>query len=259
MGGEDVRIWMPDFKGAFTVSSAKELIRQKHPKFDGAAILRRKEVHPTLAAQNWKFMRNACAKYDIIQSRFKIQLASSCSLCGVAKESLDHIFFHCSFVGRAWNWITDLFNLTPNANLVVSCKASQGKRSTMIRNLWRLANLVIRSELWAARNRAVFQRQQPSWSLFFKRVVKMIQDYSVRLRGYMRNCAEDVLLLDYFRVVYRSVKHQQPVEVFWQPPDDNELQICCDGMARGNPGIAGAGVVARDANCAVLGAMSIGL
>ncbi|XP_026400453.1 uncharacterized protein LOC113296361 [Papaver somniferum] len=224
IGGGDVRIWMPEFKGDLIVSSAKELIRQKYPKFDGAAILWRKEVHPTLAALNWKFMRNACA----------------------------------TFAGRAWNWIDDVFNLTPNDNLVVSCKAAQG-RSTMIRDLWRLANLVIRSELWAARNRVVFQRQQPSWSLFFKRVVKLIQEYFIRLRGYMQNCAEDVLLLDYFRVVHRSVKHQQPVEVFWQPPDENELQICCDGAARGNPGIVGAGVVARDANCAVIGAMSIGL
>ncbi|XP_026435819.1 uncharacterized protein LOC113333607 [Papaver somniferum] len=48
--GKDVRIWMPDYKVAFTVSSAKELIRQKYPKFDGASILWRKEVHPTLAA-----------------------------------------------------------------------------------------------------------------------------------------------------------------------------------------------------------------
>ncbi|XP_026378628.1 uncharacterized protein LOC113273074 [Papaver somniferum] len=128
----------------------------------------------------------------------------------------------------------------------------------MIRDLWRLSNLVIRSELWETRNRAVFQRQQPSWSLFFKRVVKMIQVYSVCLRAYMRNCAEDVLLLDYFRVIHRSVRHHQPVEVFCQPPDVNELQSC-DGAGRGNPGVAGKGVVARDVNCSVLGVMSIGL
>ncbi|XP_026400450.1 uncharacterized protein LOC113296358 [Papaver somniferum] len=241
MVGEDVRIWMPDYKGAFTVSSAKELIRQKYPKFDGASILWRKEVHPTLADKTG----NSC-------------LASRCILCGVSEEFLDHILFHCSFDGRAWNWIADIFNLTPNDNIVVSCKAAHG-RSTMIRDLWRLANLVIRFVLWATRNREVFQRQQPSLSLFFKRVVKMIQDYSVRLRGYMRNCAEDVLLLDYFRVVHRSVRHQQSVEVFWQPPDDNELQIRCDGATRGNPDISGAGVVARDANCSVLGAISFGL
>ncbi|XP_026399241.1 uncharacterized protein LOC113295102 [Papaver somniferum] len=189
LGGPDTRIWMPNFSGVFSVSSAKELIRQKH--------------------------------------------------------------------ARAWNWISDIFGLSANYNLVVSFKIAKS-RSKMIRDMWLVVKLVVRSELWAMRNKCVFERKKTNWNLFYKHVLKLIQDYSVRLRGYMLNSAEDVMILDYFRVVH-SVKHQQHVEVFWQPPDDNELQICCDGPARGNPGIAGDGVVARDANCAVLGAMSISL
>ncbi|XP_026400457.1 uncharacterized protein LOC113296364 [Papaver somniferum] len=57
----------------------------------------------------------------------------------------------------------------------------------------------------------------------------------------------------------RRVKFLQPTECFWEPPEENEIQLCCDGAARGNPGVAGAGVVARNARCLVLGAMSIGL
>ncbi|XP_026399658.1 uncharacterized protein LOC113295544 [Papaver somniferum] len=253
LDGADSRIWMPELKGNFTVNSARELIRQKFSKFPGASLLWRKEVHPTLAAQNWKFLRSACATYDIIQSRFQIHLANRCSLCGVADETLDHILFQCTFAGRAWNWIADVFDLIPNANLVVSCKEAKGK-SAMIRDLWLIANLVIRSELWTMRNKAVFLRQHPNWSIFFKRVLKLIQDYVVRL-----NNAEYVIILDYFRVNHRRVKFLQPTECFWEPPEENEIQLCCDGEARGNPGVAGAGVVARNASCLVLGAMSIGL
>ncbi|XP_026420102.1 uncharacterized protein LOC113316086 [Papaver somniferum] len=207
---------MPDLKGNFTVSSARELIRQKYSMFAGANLLWRKEVHPTLASQNWKFLRGACATYDIIQNRFKIQLANRCSLCGVADETLEHVLFHCTFAGRAWNWIDDIFDLIPNANLVVSCKAAK-ERSTMIRDMWLIANLVIRSELWVVRNKAVFQRQQPNWSIFFKRVLKLIQEFVVRLKGFMRNNAEDVIILDYFRINHRRVKFLQPTECFWEP------------------------------------------
>ncbi|XP_026399735.1 uncharacterized protein LOC113295618 [Papaver somniferum] len=166
--------------------------------------------------------------------------------------------FACTFAGRAWNWIADVFDLIPNANLVVSCKAAKGK-SAMIRDLWLIANLVIRSELWAVRNKAVFLRQHPNWSIFFKRVLKLIQDYVLRLKSFMRNSAEDVIILDFFRVNHRRVKFLQPTECFWEPPEENEIQLCCDGAARGNPGVAGAGVVARNVSCLVLGAMSIGL
>ncbi|XP_026459875.1 uncharacterized protein LOC113360594 [Papaver somniferum] len=43
------------------------------------------------------------------------------------------------------------------------------------------------------------------------------------------------------------------------PPDEGELILCCDGAARGSPRTWGAGVVARNASCEVLGAISIGL
>lgn len=128
----------------------------------------------------------------------------------------------------------------------------------MIRDLWLLENMVIRSKLWAVRNKSIFEQKQANWSVFFKRVLNLIQDYSIRIKGHMRNCPDDVILLDYFRVKHRSVKFVQPVECYWQPPDCNELQLCCDGAARGSPGVAGAGVVARDASCNVIGAISIG-
>ncbi|XP_026420116.1 uncharacterized protein LOC113316107 [Papaver somniferum] len=213
-GGEDKRVWMPKFSGDFSVSSAKELIRQKHGRFNEASMLWRKEIHPKLAAQNWKFIRGACATLDIIQSRFKINFANKCVLCETEEESLEHILFHCSFAARAWSWISGIIGMSAIFNIVASFKAAKG-RSSIVRDLWLVANLVI--------------------------------------------SVEDMVLLDYFRVFHRSVRHQQPIEVLWKPPDLNEILICCDGAARGNPGIAGAGVVARDSSCAVLGALSIGL
>ncbi|XP_026399699.1 uncharacterized protein LOC113295582 [Papaver somniferum] len=70
----------------------------------------------------------------------------------------------------------------------------------------------------------------------------------------VKSATDDVVLLNYFRVQHRSVKWHYHVACFWLPPEANDLPICCDGAARGNPGVAGAGVVARDEYCSVLGA-----
>ncbi|XP_026383959.1 uncharacterized protein LOC113279480 [Papaver somniferum] len=140
VGGEDTRIWMPEYKGQFTVSSAKIFIRQKYSMLDGASLIWRKEIHPTLAAQNCKFIRKACATYDLIRDRFKIHLANKCSLCGTTEETLEHILFQCSFASRAWNWISSVFGINANFNLLISYKATRS-RSRMIRDLWLLANL----------------------------------------------------------------------------------------------------------------------
>ncbi|XP_026459210.1 uncharacterized protein LOC113359853 [Papaver somniferum] len=146
-GGEESMVWMPDLKGNFSVSSAKELIRKKISSSGG-----------------------------------------------------------------------DVFNLEKRV------KADKG-RSQMVRDLLLTANL----------------------------------DYSGRLKGYMKKTSEDIILLDYFRVCHRKVKMHHLVECYWHPPDLNEIQLCCDGAARRNPGRAGAGVVERDSSCNVIGAMFIGL
>ncbi|XP_026416316.1 uncharacterized protein LOC113311703 [Papaver somniferum] len=62
--GSDKNIWMPDFKGLFSVKSARELVRTKYPNLEEAKLLWKKVVHPSLAAQNWKFVRGACATLD---------------------------------------------------------------------------------------------------------------------------------------------------------------------------------------------------
>ncbi|XP_026455602.1 uncharacterized protein LOC113356626 [Papaver somniferum] len=218
---------MPDLKGVFSVSSAKELVRNKFPKVERASLIWRKEIHPVLAAQNWKFLRGICATHDLIKERFKIPIASRCCLCGIEEETLDHVLFSCSFATRAWNWISQIFDLIPNSNLIISCKATSG-RSQMVWELWLLANLVFKSELWALRNKGVFEQKKLYWNVFLKSVLK-------------------------------RVKWQQPKEYFWHPRESNEILLYCDGAARGNPGRAGAGVVALDASCNVIGAMSIGL
>ncbi|XP_026442513.1 uncharacterized protein LOC113342071 [Papaver somniferum] len=51
-GGDDHRVWMPEMRGNFTVSSAKQLIRKKYNVLDVYGLLWRKVIHPNLAAQN---------------------------------------------------------------------------------------------------------------------------------------------------------------------------------------------------------------
>ncbi|XP_026445202.1 uncharacterized protein LOC113345739 [Papaver somniferum] len=217
--GPDMRVWMPDLKGRFSVSSARDIVRTKYPAMEGAKPIWRGDVHPSLEAQNWKFMRGACATLDKVSG---------------------------------------IFALKPDVNPITSYKAASG-RSHMVKDLWLVANLVISAELWYNRNKITFKKKVMRWNLFMQRVFKQISDYSCNLKGDMHNTVEDVCVLDFFRVRHRKIKHAEPIDCFWSPLDSNELLICCDGASQGNPGSAGAGVIARDANCGVVGAMSIGL
>ncbi|XP_026378413.1 uncharacterized protein LOC113272833 [Papaver somniferum] len=158
-GGDDHRVWMPEMRGNFTVSSAKQLIRKKYNVLDVYGLLWRKVIHPKLAAQNWKLAREACATQD------KIRIGS-------------------------------------RSILLISVTFASPMKSP--------------------------------WSIFYG-VVPLQLKFG------------------------NGSQFFQPVECFWTPPNRDELLLCCDGAAKGNPGIAWAGVVARDADCNFIGAMTIGL
>ncbi|XP_026400458.1 uncharacterized protein LOC113296366 [Papaver somniferum] len=241
-GGNDCRVWMPEMNGHFSVSSAKNIIRKAYPKSAIYGLLWRKEVHPKLAAQNWKICREVCATQDKIRSRFKVEMANKCYLCNMEEESLEHIIWSCTFATQIWQWCSGLFNLTPYYDIVNSYKSAKG-RSRIVKDLWLLAILVIRSELWQTRNMACFQNSSVSIHFFKKRVFYLINEYAGRLKGFMHNTTTDLDLLNFFRVMHRKVKQVQPIECFWSPPNRDEILLCCDGAAKGNPGIAGAGVV----------------
>ncbi|XP_026378408.1 uncharacterized protein LOC113272826 [Papaver somniferum] len=254
--GSDERIWMPDLKGMFSVRSARDLVRSKYPLLLEANMLWRRVVHPALAAQNWKFVRRACATLDKVKSRFKIALPSRCSVCQIEEESLEHILWRCSAAKRAWQWLEGIFHLKSCYNLIASNKQTKGC-SRMVKDLWLLSNLVVRSELWFQRNKMVYEKKKPCWNFFKKRVFNFIHEYSDRMKGCMLNRVEDLEILDFFRVKCRKVKILEPVECLWQPPMQNQLLLFCDGASRGNPGAAGAGVVARNSACEVVGAMCV--
>ncbi|XP_026445436.1 uncharacterized protein LOC113346045 [Papaver somniferum] len=150
-GGDDHRVWMPEMRGNFTVSSAKHLIRKKYNVLDVYGLLWRKVIHPNLAAQNWKLVREACATQDKIRIRSRVNLANKCYLCKSDEESLEHILWSCSFATQIRQWILGIFSLQANYNLIDSYKSSKG-RSRIIKDLWLLALKVIRAELWHARN-----------------------------------------------------------------------------------------------------------
>ncbi|XP_026454941.1 uncharacterized protein LOC113356133 [Papaver somniferum] len=86
-----------------------------------------------------------------------------------------------------------------------------------------------------------------------------MHEYSVRMKGFMHNTVDDLRVMNYFRVKFRRVKQYDPIQCCWFPPDQREMLLCCDRASRNNPGVAGAGVVARDTRCGVVGSMEIGM
>lgn len=120
------------------------------------------------------------------------------------------------------------------------------KKTSNLEKLWKMIN-----KLW-------YEGKTTQPYKLKSKVFRAVQENSRRFKQNIRP-GEDVNILNYFNVTRRSLKTTTSVECTWIPPDLDELMICCDGAAEDNPGNAGIGVVARNHDCDVLGAVSMGL
>ncbi|XP_026435814.1 uncharacterized protein LOC113333603 [Papaver somniferum] len=227
-GGEDYKIWDLDSKGVFLVKSAKVALKMPAEFVPCANLFTRQVVHPTLSVQYWKiWAKQCCASEENIIKKTGRSMPTMCRLCRKSCETLSHITLHCRVARRIWAWVAGIFKLDPSEDLVDSYKAAKG-RSRMIKDMWLVANLAIVTELWKLRNKSYFDNMFGQWPGFKGRVYQIMQN------------------------VY-------PIEISWNPPNQDEIMICCDGASFGNPDQAGSGVVFHDANSEVLGVLCIGL
>ncbi|XP_026444797.1 uncharacterized protein LOC113345202 [Papaver somniferum] len=93
---------------------------------------------------------------------------------------------------------------------------------------------------------AFFENIAPDVINAKKKIIRMVKDCEVRLRGYTNNSDYDILILQFFDIKYIKMKIRKIIECQFQLPDENTIFLCCDGASRGNSGISGYGFVIRN-------------
>lgn len=108
MGAKDRLVWDPDQHGIFSVQSAYRLAQRaqegksNHAETSHARegkswmwrILWRLPIKPKLNHFMWKCLHGWLATNVAVQKRGAV-IDTICRRCGVAEESLEHLFFHC--------------------------------------------------------------------------------------------------------------------------------------------------------------------
>ncbi|XP_026411080.1 uncharacterized protein LOC113306349 [Papaver somniferum] len=179
-------------------------------------------------------------------------------LCKNDEESLHYILWDCPAAQQCWQWLAGFFHTRAVDDFKTCYKALSG-RSSMDKNLWLLAIMVTKSELWKARNAICFEGGQINFLNLKTNILLQTSGYSRRIKSFMFNNQDDLFLVRVFNVQHKKVRSIIMVACERRPPDEYSLILCCDGAARRNPGPVGAGCVLRDHNCGCMGALVVGL
>lgn len=122
-----------------------------------------------------------------------------------------------------------------------------------------MCSCIILKELWFQKNIFFFEDIKPNMQRFKCRILKLVHESGLRIKGTKWCQNYDQQIITAFELGIRHSKFQCIKKCCWTPPDLGVVMFCCDGSSFGNPGSAGFGVVARDSNCQVIGALTGGI
>ncbi|XP_077242421.1 uncharacterized protein LOC143882927 [Tasmannia lanceolata] len=244
-------IWKPATDGAYNTKSGWDTLRNKTPKPPWPPTIWYQGHIPRFAFTAWKAMHNKMLTKDIIRS-YGIMIDPICSLCKSEPESVDHLFFRCSY--SAWIWKNLLGRAGYRRRLRLSLleeeewgrlhSKGKGQVATTLKHCF--YSLI--HHLWTERNQRIFL----SSSTHKKYILRSIlMETSTKINGmniYDIPTQKNQKVAMHFNLKL-SPKTAEPRICYWIPPNNLEFKLNADaslepegggigGLIRGSHGLS---------------------
>ncbi|KAK3190292.1 hypothetical protein Dsin_029853 [Dipteronia sinensis] len=203
----------------------------------------------------WQLLKVRILVKEVLRNFGMVQIASiDCPLCNSEWETVNHLFLHCDWAWKLWSEAMGWWEVSSCKNKDISgwadgwsglCNAKSSSRA------WIVLFYAVCWTIWDIRNVVVFNGKEAIFSLALDSVRFRLAWW---FKHFSSGSSEDVMIL-MLDVERRCVDRQPPMSkqiISWSPPLNHDLVFIVDGSAKGYPGLAGIGVVLRDANGKIL-------
>ncbi|KAH6776357.1 hypothetical protein C2S52_013918 [Perilla frutescens var. hirtella] len=240
MQRDDEMVWKRSLHGEVTTKVTKLCIRSHFAEVQWGNWIWHRLIPVRRSITYWRAIlgrlptMEKCRRIGFIGPLF-------CSLCRKEEESLYHVFYGCSVVRQAWQWLFGLFNIEDQSfssfnELFMFCL--NHKSSSQVWILWRIGVVSLVWGVWNARNRATYNDFKPSFHRLAAVVRIALRESSMisAKMGFMHNTMEDLSILRAVGVKGR-IQHPKVIKtVIWKPPPRGWVKINTDGSAVSEPG-----------------------
>ncbi|CAL0322958.1 unnamed protein product [Lupinus luteus] len=191
-----------------------------------------------------------------LQSR-NCTLVSMCSLCNKNNENTIHLFLDCPFANAIWNWFNNLFSCRLDTssfnNLLLVCNANWSAQTRDV-----ITATIVHSinAIWWCRNQARFESRLCTVNHAISRIKGAYALSGNTTNSVASPTVKELGILKALKITMNYSKAPKIIEVSWQKPTNDIININCDGAARGCPGSAGGGAIFRNYKGEVLACFS---
>ncbi|KAK1321880.1 hypothetical protein QJS10_CPA03g01261 [Acorus calamus] len=228
--GPDILVWKGHKSGQVSTSAAWNVFRHQSPTCDWSQYL----WHPIQVQKHsflcWQALLNKLPTRARLQSR-GLSTSGTCGLCNIERESVEHLFIHCSFSAYVWTALLNSLGLrrkrfptlADHVSWLVSLAKSPSERSVLLflltQTFW---------TIWIERNSRIFNDKQCSKVLVVRRIIQATT--SRFQKTVMEN--SDSPLASRITLIFGINFKDKPVTstpVIWAPPPNGWFKANSDG------------------------------
>ncbi|WOG87927.1 hypothetical protein DCAR_0207160 [Daucus carota subsp. sativus] len=118
-------------------------------------------IPPKISLFLWKYQHDILPIQKVLNSRVPLKFSPNCSLCGIERESREHLFWNCYLVRKVWIIFYDWWSLNRNVmnghgDLLLLLRCLKG---VALREAWHTSVIALLWTIWLARNERIFSKQ----------------------------------------------------------------------------------------------------
>ncbi|XP_057779551.1 uncharacterized protein LOC130998134 [Salvia miltiorrhiza] len=247
----DTRFWKPSVSGEVSASLAYVSQSPHFPKVLWGTWIWERFIPDRRSLITWRILHLKMPTLDGLIKR-GMHGPNRCVMCGLAEESIDHLFWNCSVIRQTWVVFFDWFAKSQMLDCLdihtMLAAAWNTDFSPLVRSYWKAGVINFIWKIWDCRNQVTFNEASfhPKLILGFLKVVFKEMDSNFPKLGRSHNSWQDYLVLRRIGVAMRAFAPPLMIEVHWWPPAGQWIKVNTDGSALGKPGSIAAGGVFRD-------------
>ncbi|KAL0292122.1 UNVERIFIED_CONTAM: putative ribonuclease H protein [Sesamum radiatum] len=247
----DAPVWKLSSSGNFNMKATWNSLRQTRTLQQLSKEIWSPLITPTMSIFIWRLITNKIPVDEKLQEK-GFQLASKCTCCDHT-ESLRHLFIDGTGISRVWEYFAKKLNMNlPRTDNIV-----------LLLNYWRISALGanhIRMILpmlilwfgWLERNDVKHRNKKFNPERIIWKVHQHIVTISKTKIAKGLNWKGDRHFAKSIGLDIGSSYKPKLKIVKWTKPEAGWIKINTDGASKGNPGVAGAGGIARNEEGAVI-------
>ncbi|XP_057771087.1 uncharacterized protein LOC130990877 [Salvia miltiorrhiza] len=247
---EDCRLWKSSVNGTVTAAAAYATQGHHFPKVSWGSWIWEKFIPERRSLLCWRIIHRRLPTFDCLMTR-GLMGPNRCAICGVAEESINHLFWECGSIQPIWKELMAWFNKDYSHFIDIHCvlvAAWNEKFSSQVLSFWKAGIINLLWRIWDCRNNIIFNETIFHRQLVtgFLKVMFKEMDLNFSKLGNTTNSWSDYLAMRSIGVATRAAPPPIMIEVHWWPPVGQWIKVNTDGSALGAPGNIAVGGVFRD-------------